>query len=81
MKKVSDGLVVACPKCGMPAGVVTTVSMQRYFCSNKTCSTKFTGWVVNGFVITFLTQEDESVNNLNGFDACKDKLKQMAALC
>ncbi len=78
MKKVNSGFVVCCPKCGMPAGV-SSVSMQKYYCSNKTCSTRFTGWVVNGFVITFETDREDSPDSFERFETCKDKLIKLRA--
>ncbi len=75
MKKVTRGKVVCCPFCGT-AATVSEVAMDQFSCRN--CSSKFGGWVVNGFVVTFETDSDEDY--LQKFDACKEKLQMLYEL-
>ena len=80
LKKVEAGHVVCCPKCGTVSGN-SEVSVEHYYCSNKKCNTRFTGWVVNGFVITFETVNETSLESIDRFGACKEKLIQLLDFC
>ncbi len=76
MKISNRGKVVCCPRCGTCA-TVSEISMDRFVCKNKDCNTKFEGWVVNGFVITFEVGSSEEEDYLRKFETCKDKLQKL----
>ncbi len=78
MKVATKGRVVCCPRCGT-CGTVSEIGMNRLLCKNKDCNTKFGGWVVNGFVITF-EETDSDYDYLSMFDACKAKLEMLNEL-
>lgn len=69
MKIVTRGKVVCCPKCGTCA-TVSEVGMDRFVCKNKDCNTRFGGWVVNGFVITFEVNNSDDDDYLSKFETC-----------
>ncbi|MBR9945682.1 hypothetical protein KE530_04295 [Clostridiaceae bacterium Marseille-Q4145] len=75
MKPVTKGVVVCCPKCGTVASVIR-IGIGQYVC--KSCKTKFTCWVVNGFSVTF--EDDGDKNYLTKFEACKTQLKKLMNL-
>jgi len=77
MKRVTKGMVVCCPKCGTAASV-SEVTIGEFACKN--CNTKFGGWVVDGFVVTFESGADENEDYLIRFENCKDKLKTLSSL-
>lgn len=79
MKIVTRGKVVCCPKCGTCA-TVSEVGMDRFVCKNKDYNTRFGGWVVNGFVITFEVNNSDDDDYLSKFETCKDKLQMLDAL-
>ena len=79
MKKVSEGYAVCCPKCGTLIGV-SSVSIENHYCPNKDCRTRYTAWVIDGFVICFETGKDDNANSFNRLDTCKDKLTKLIAL-
>ncbi len=79
MKIVTRGKVVCCPKCGTCA-TVSEIGMDRFVCKNKECNTRFGGWVVNGFVITFEENSADDEDYLSKFETCKDKLQMLNAL-
>ena len=79
MKIVTKGKVVCCPKCGTCA-TVSEIGMDRFVCKNKDCNTRFGGWVVNGFVVTFEENNIDGEDYLSKFEACKDKLQMLNAL-
>ena len=54
--------------------------MDRFVCKNKDCNTRFGGWVVNGFVITFEVNNSDDDDYLSKFETCKDKLQMLDAL-
>lgn len=79
MKNTSTGKVVCCPKCGTCA-TVSEIGMDRLVCKNKACNTKFGGWVVSGFVITFEESNTDNDDYLSRFETCKDKLLKLNSL-
>ena len=79
MKQVTRGKVVCCPKCGTCA-TISEIGMDRFICKNKDCVTKFGGWVINGFVITFEENSADEVDYLSKFASCNDKLQKLNEL-
>ena len=75
MKLITKGMVVCCPKCGTAASI-SEIGIDRFVCKN--CKTRFGGWVVNGFVVTYEDNCEEDY--LLKFESCKDKLQKLIAL-
>lgn len=73
MKKVERGSVVCCPKCGTAASV-SEIELGSHVCKN--CGTKFGGFVMDAFVLTFEwgPEEQDYMERLEHFERCRSKM-------